>query len=708
MPNKITTKIILFSMISAALNVGLCYLTTSKDLPLYFDTIGTVFMAFLAGYLPAIGVAVMTSLLCSLFSKDALYFALLGVFVAIRSDAFIRNKKGGLKALVCLICDVTIMTGVVGTILQWLLLGKPQYAYVSDPAGVMADGNSVLLFFFSMLIVMGFNLIEKGISILIAYWVYTIIPPEARKMCRASRWKQKPLSRRETKEITSNISEGSTSLKIKVLFLLMSVVIPLTIILGIITTRTNYNYIKDDGKKMVSDVTSYAASTLDPEHFGKFLVDAKKVSEYGNIRYMQYNTQLINIKNAFPEIEYLYVYQIKEDACYLIFDTDPDVQKNGTVGERIEFDDVFKPLVKDLVQGKEIEPLEVDSRYGTFITAYHPINDSEGRPTNFYVGADITLKTYQDYAMEFILKVAFASSGFFAMIVAFGLWTSSHQLVYPIGSLVNSIDGFMKGFTDQEKLDESVKKLESLDIRTGDELEKLYKAVCEMANQTAEQMRSNRLLVRSNEKMQTGLIVTMADIFENQNIDSKAHVQKTAEYVRIILESLRRKGYYSEKISDKYINDVEMSAPLYDIGKVKIPDSILNKPGELTGDEREIMKTHTTEGRKILENAIATVEGENYLKEARNMAAYHHEHWDGLGYPLGLHGEVIPLSARIMAIADAFDEMTSPRRYRTAISAQEALDKIKEGAGSRFDPRCVEAFADSFTEVKGVIRKYPE
>jgi response regulator RpfG family c-di-GMP phosphodiesterase len=695
-------------MISTALNVGLCYLTTSKSLPLYFDTIGTIFMAFMAGYLPAIGVAVMTSLLCSLFSKDALYFALLGVFVAIRSDAFIRNRKGGLKAFVCLICDATIMTGVVGTIMQWLLLGKPQYAYVSDPAGVMADGNKALLFFFSMIIVMGFNLLEKGISILIAYRVYLLVPPEARKKFRASRWKQKPLSRKETKEITSNVSEGSTSLKIKVLFLLMSVVIPLTIILGIITTRTNYNYIKDDGKKMVSDVTAYAASTLDPEHFGKFLVDAKKVSEYGNIRYMQYNTQLINIKNAFPEIEYLYVYQIKEDACYLIFDTDPDSQKNGTVGERVEFDDTFRPLIDDLVNGRQIEPLEVDSRYGIFITAYHPINDSEGRPTNFYVGADITLKTYQDYAMEFILKVAFASSGFFAMIIAFGLWTSSHQLVYPIGSLVNSIDGFMKGFTDQEKLDESVKKLESLDIRTGDELEKLYRAVCEMANQTAEQMRSNRLLVRSNEKMQTGLIVTMADIFENQNIDSKAHVQKTAEYVRIILESLRRKGYYTEKISDKYINDVEMSAPLYDIGKVKIPDSILNKPGELTGDEREIMKTHTTEGRKILENAIATVEGENYLKEARNMAAYHHEHWDGSGYPLGLHGEVIPLSARIMAIADAFDEMTSPRRYRTAISAQEALDKIKEGAGSQFDPRCVEAFADSFTEVKGVIRKYPE
>ena len=201
--------------------------------------------------------------------------------------------------------------------------------------------------------------------------------------------------------------------------------------------------------------------------------------------------------------------------------------------------------------------------------------------------------------------------------------------------------------------------------------------------------------------------MTMADIFENQEIDSRAHIQKTAEYVRIILEGLRKKGYYTEKLTDKFINDVEISAPLYDIGKVKIPSSILNKPGELTDEEEKIMETHTTEGKKILENAISTVEGENYLKEARNMAAYHHENWDGTGYPLGLHGEVIPLSARIMAIADIFDELTSARVYRNAETAAEALEELKKGAGTRFDPKCVEVFEDSFAEVKSVLRKYP-
>ena len=174
------------------------------------------------------------------------------------------------------------------------------------------------------------------------------------------------------------------------------------------------------------------------------------------------------------------------------------------------------------------------------------------------------------------------------------------------------------------------------------------------------------------------------------------------------MDGLKRKGYYSEKLTDKYINDVEITSPLYDIGKIKIPEAIINKPGPLNREEKEIMNTHVIEGKKILDNAINVVEGESYLKEARNMAAYHHENWDGTGFPLGLHGEVIPLSARVMAIADYFDEITSPRVYRKPVSLSEALEIIKKGSGTNYDPKCVEAFEDNYTEIKNVFRKYPE
>ena len=122
------------------------------------------------------------------------------------------------------------------------------------------------------------------------------------------------------------------------------------------------------------------------------------------------------------------------------------------------------------------------------------------------------------------------------------------------------------------------------------------------------------------------------------------------------------------------------------MGKISIPDAILNKPGKLDDEEFAIMKTHTTEGMRIIDKAIERVRGGEYLKEARNMAAYHHERWDGKGYPEGLAGEVIPLSARVMAVADVFDALLSKRSYKEAYSYDKAFAIMEQSLGTLFDP----------------------
>jgi HD-GYP domain-containing protein (c-di-GMP phosphodiesterase class II) len=133
-----------------------------------------------------------------------------------------------------------------------------------------------------------------------------------------------------------------------------------------------------------------------------------------------------------------------------------------------------------------------------------------------------------------------------------------------------------------------------------------------------------------------------------------------------------------------------------------VSDVILNKPGKLTDEEFVIMRTHTTAGSKIIESAMSLVSDSGYLKEAKNLATYHHERWDGKGYPSGKAGEDIPLSARIMAVADVFDALVSKRSYKEPFSFEKAMDIIKEGAGTQFDPEIAEIFVEAADEVRAI------
>ena len=174
------------------------------------------------------------------------------------------------------------------------------------------------------------------------------------------------------------------------------------------------------------------------------------------------------------------------------------------------------------------------------------------------------------------------------------------------------------------------------------------------------------------------------------------HVRKTAAYTDIIMRELKKEGIYTDQLTDDFMDDVVNSAPLHDIGKIQVSDTILNKPGKLTDEEFAIMKTHTTAGAEIIAHAMNTVSGDDtgYLKEASNLAHYHHEK---------LKGEEIPLSARIMAVADVFDALVSRRSYKEPFPFEKAMAIIQEGAGSHFDPQVAGAFLRAADEVRQVM-----
>ncbi|MCL2444186.1 MAG: HD domain-containing protein, partial [Treponema sp.] len=172
------------------------------------------------------------------------------------------------------------------------------------------------------------------------------------------------------------------------------------------------------------------------------------------------------------------------------------------------------------------------------------------------------------------------------------------------------------------------------------------------------------------------------------------HIERTAEYMRILIDAMITNGVYADELYNWDLESVISSARLHDLGKIAIPDSILNKPGPLTNEEFEKMKTHSLESVSIIEKAIKETGDAEFLQNAKVIAAYHHERWDGTGYPYGLKKYDIPLQARLMAIADVYDALVSERPYKKAFSHEEALQIIKDASGKNFDPVIVEVFIE--------------
>ena len=186
-------------------------------------------------------------------------------------------------------------------------------------------------------------------------------------------------------------------------------------------------------------------------------------------------------------------------------------------------------------------------------------------------------------------------------------------------------------------------------------------------------------------EMHERLILGMATMVEGRDNSTGGHIKRTSDCVRVLVDEIRRDG--SMKLGEKFCNDLIKAAPMHDLGKIAVDDAILRKPGRYTPEEFEQMKTHAAEGARILSEILKGTEDEHFARIAVNVAHYHHERWDGSGYPKGLKGEEIPLEARIMAIADVYDALVSKRVYKERMSFEEADRIIMDGMGKHFDKR---------------------
>lgn len=250
----------------------------------------------------------------------------------------------------------------------------------------------------------------------------------------------------------------------------------------------------------------------------------------------------------------------------------------------------------------------------------------------------------------------------------------------------------------------------------------LTSSLLKIRNETLEQLvaeRTREILSKSAELVQQkqeviasqgATITAFCALAEARDNETGNHIHRTQNYVRLLAEQLRDHPRFAHELNDETIMLLFKSAPLHDVGKVGIPDAILCKPGKLTPDEWVIMRRHTIYGR----DAIAQAEAElgsrdgSFLHYAREIAYGHHEKWNGLGYPEGLAGDAIPLSARLMAVADVYDALISKRVYKEPYTHEETIAMMAKERGSHFDPDILDAFLDVADEFRMIAARFSD
>ena len=691
-------KQILFYVCAVLLNIALNKLCNYFKIPLFLDCAGTMIAAVLGGYLPGIFVGYLTNIINSFQSPENAYYAGLSVLIAVSATFFSRKHFFEKYYKTILLIPVfALIGGGLGSFLTYYMYGFGLGEGISAPFALKLLEKGRLTVFEAQLISdLSIDFADKLITVSLVFIILKLIPAKISNGLNLTDWKQSPLVEDELKQV-GETETRKTGLKRKITLIIGILIFFVALVTSSISFILYRKVVMDQYTHTAKNIATVVSITIDPDRVDQYLQEGGNPEGYQEIK-----DKLYKIKDSSPYISYIYVYKILEDGCHVVFDLDNEDVPGEELGTVIPFEDSFKEVLPDLLEGKAIPPIISNDSYGWLLSAYVPVYDSKGNCV-CYACADISLDDVKLNGISFLVKIISLFIGFFILILMLCIWYTNYHLIYPLDAITFAAEEF--AFNSKEEREVTVARLNSLCILTGDEIENLYNSFCATIKETVGYVEDLQRKNKEITKMQNGLIYLMADLVESRDKSTGDHIKRTANYVKLILNLLKENNLFSEIITDKYIADVCASAPLHDVGKINVSDSILNKPGKLTDEEFEQMKMHTTAGRKIIEGAMNLSTESDYMKEALNLASFHHEKWDGSGYPMGLKGEEIPLSARIMAVSDVFDALVSSRSYKKPFTFEEAMDIIKEGAGKHFDPVIAKLFYENQDKVREILEK---
>ena len=425
---------------------------------------------------------------------------------------------------------------------------------------------------------------------------------------------------------------------------------------------------------LAGDCAETAANFLHHAPLAKFVASGK------NDLYKVYFSALSVICRNFG-LEYIYVYipDFKNNTLTIVYDIDGKSKsniKNRDLGTVVPWH--FTKAEKETFYGKKNKSItETNNQFGHVITKYATVYNTKNEPVAL-VGADLSSdKIKHKIMVNFIIGLAFiilCLSAIYLLLIIY-----LRQVFLKPVMLISSR---MKNFIVENKPGH-----EPIKLNSNDELA----SMADSFNRMAADINSYVQKI-SDTQMET--IFSLAKLAQSRDDDTGKHLERVQQYCYVLTEKLSQDSPYSDLIDFNFINNIVNASALHDIGKVGISDLILLKPGKLTDEEFAEIKKHTVLGAQTLKEVHSKFGNNSFIEMGMIIANYHHERWDGRGYPTGLKGEEIPLAARIMAIADVYDALGTKRVYKDAFSQEKCIAIIQEGRGTQFDPIIVDAFLE--------------
>ena len=689
-------KAMLLVLAGLAINLFFSNLTKLLELPLYIDNVGIILTSILGGYIPGVTVGYITNAINGISDSSSYYYGTLSVINAV--IAAYGAQRGWFKKFHTILLSIILFTvsgGVLGSILTWML-----YGFDYESAKVFAQNfydKGFPPFWAQFCSDVIYDLIDKIVTVILVLIFLKLgsILFNIRKI-DFSFWHQNVLNEEQIRAVKKSKARKS-SLRQKVMVLVSIVMIVIALVTAGISFLIFRGKLIEDNMDMGTGITNITAEMLDtdkiPYYIGK---------NYQDPEYNQILSSMEKIARSHGDIKYVYVVRMTPTGYEAVFDADIGDENHWRPGQIIPFQEHFQPYISDALRGEEIPPIIMDDEYGWLLSIFRPVKNAAGE-TVCYSCVDIRMSHLWDDEKNFLAKVISLFIGFFIMVLAIFLWLTDYCLVYPINAMSITTRNLADKLGGGEK--EGAERIRKLEISTGDEIETLYLAITKMSSDIVQKVADIEEQKDTINNMQNALIHVLANMVENRDKFTGNHVKNTAAYAEIILDELKKKDKYKDIITEDYEYTIINSAPLHDVGKIQVPDSLLNKNGRLTDEEFKQMQNHTLAGQSIIDEAANMVKNSVYLQEARNLAAYHHEKWNGTGYPYGLKGDEIPLSARIMAVADVFDALVSRRSYKPGFPIEKALDIIREGSGTHFDPEIADVFLKAEKEVRRVAQE---